>query len=268
MAKNRILYVCQEIVPYLPASDMATLCRTLVQAMQERGNEIRTFMPRYGCINEYRNQLHEVIRLSGMNLIIDDNDHQLIIKVASIPSARVQIYFIDNDDCFSRKAVMVDEEGKPFEDNDERAIFFARGVLETVKKLRWEPTIVHCHGWFSSIVPIYLREVFSDDPIFKDVKIVASIYDDSFEGELSSEMRKKIVNEGVDVNNLKNIEHPSYQNLMKLVIDYADGIIIETPSLDTEVADYLAASGKKVLEYQDKTTTEYLDNYQKFYDSL
>ena len=203
-----------------------------------------------------------------MNLIIDDNDHQLIIKVASIPSARVQIYFIDNDDCFSRKAVMVDEEGKPFEDNDERAIFFARGVLETVKKLRWEPSIVHCHGWFSSIVPIYLREVFSDDPIFKDVKIVASIYDDGFEGELSGEMRKKIVNEGVNVKNLKNIEHPSYQNLMKLVIDYADGIIVETPSLDAEVAEYLAASGKKVLEYQDKTTTEYLDNYQKFYDEL
>ena len=268
MAKNRILYVCQEIVPYLHASDMATLCRTLVQAMQERGNEIRTFMPRYGCINEYRNQLHEVIRLSGMNLIINDNDHQLIIKVASIPSARVQIYFIDNDDCFSRKAVMTDEAGKPFEDNDERAIFFARGVLETVKKLRWEPTIVHCHGWFSSIVPIYLREVFSDDPIFKGVKIVASIYDDGFEGELSDEMTKKIVNEGVDVKNLKNIEHPSYQNLMKLVIDYADGIVVETPTLDAEVADYLAASGKKVLEYQDKTTTEYLDNYQKFYDEL
>lgn len=268
MAKNRILYVCQEIVPYLPASDMATLCRTLVQAMQERGNEIRTFMPRYGCINEYRNQLHEVIRLSGMNLIINDNDHQLIIKVASIPSARVQIYFIDNDDCFSRKAVMTDEAGKPFEYNDERAIFFARGVLETVKKLRWEPTIVHCHGWFSSIVPIYLREVFSDDPIFKGVKIVASIYDDGFEGELSDEMTKKIVNEGVDVKNLKNIEHPSYQNLMKLVIDYADGIVVETPMLDAEVADYLAASGKKVLEYQDKTTTEYLDNYQKFYDEL
>ena len=268
MEKPKILYVCQEIYPYLPESPAATLCRTLVQAMQERGGEIRSFMPRYGVINERRNQLHEVIRLSGMNLIIDDNDHQLIIKVASIPSARVQIYFIDNDDCFSRKAVMVDEEGKPFEDNDERAIFFARGVLETVKKLRWEPSIVHCHGWFSSIVPIYLREVFSDDPIFKDVKIVASIYDDGFEGELSGELRKKIVNEGVDVNNLKNIEHPSYQNLMKLVIDYADGIIVETPSLDAEVAEYLAASGKKVLEYQDKTTTEYLDNYQKFYDEL
>ncbi len=163
---------------------------------------------------------------------------------------------------------MTDEAGKPFEDNDARAIFFARGVLETVKKLRWEPTIVHCHGWFSSIVPIYLREVFSDDPIFKYVKIVASIYDEGFEGELSSEMVNKIVNEGVDAKKMKNIEQPSYQNLMKLVIDYADGIIVETPTLDAELADYLAASGKKVLGYQDKTTTEYLDNYQKFYDEL
>ena len=268
MATNKILYVCQEISPYLPENELSKLSLEMARQMQERGAEVRTFMPRFGCINERRNQLHEVIRLSGMNLIINDNDHQLIIKVASIPSARVQIYFIDNDDCFSRKAVMTDEAGKPFEDNDERAIFFARGVLETVKKLRWEPTIVHCHGWFSSIVPIYLREVFSDDPIFKGVKIVASIYDDGFEGELSDEMTKKIVNEGVDVKNLKNIEHPSYQNLMKLVIDYADGIVVETPTLDAEVADYLAASGKKVLEYQDKTTTEYLDNYQKFYDEL
>lgn len=191
MGKKRILYVCQEIKPYLVESDMASLCRALSQGMQERGNEIRTFMPRYGCINEYRNQLHEVIRLSGMNLIIDDNDHQLIIKVASIPSARVQIYFIDNDDCFARKAALTDADGKPFDDNDERAIFFARGVLETVKKLRWQPDIVHCHGWFSSVVPIYLRHVFADDPIFKNVKIVVSLYDDAFEGELNPQMRKK-----------------------------------------------------------------------------
>ena len=147
---NKILYVCQEITPYLPEGEEASLCRSLCQAMQERGNEIRTFMPRYGCINERRHQLHEVIRLSGMNLIIDDNDHQLIIKVASIPSARIQIYFIDNDDYFSRKAVLHDADGSEFADNDERAIFFARGVLETVKKLRWTPTVVHCHGWFSS----------------------------------------------------------------------------------------------------------------------
>lgn len=146
---------------------MSTLCRTLSQSMQERGNEIRTFMPRYGLINERRNQLHEVIRLSGMNLIIDDNDHQLIIKVASIPSARVQIYFIDNEDYFQRKFTLCDGEGSLFADNDERAIFFARGVLETVKKLRWVPDVVHVHGWFSAIVPVYLRNTFADDPVFK-----------------------------------------------------------------------------------------------------
>ena len=164
MASRKILYVCQEIMPYLPETSLSALSRNLVQAMQERGNEIRTFMPRYGCINERRNQLHEVIRLSGMNLIIDDNDHQLIIKVASIPSARIQIYFIDNDDFFSRKAVLTSAEGEEFEDNDERAIFFARGVLETVKKLNWSPNIVHCMGWMSAIVPIYLKQVFNDDP--------------------------------------------------------------------------------------------------------
>ena len=170
---SKILYVCQEITPYLPETESSRLCRALTQAMQERGNEIRTFMPRYGCINERRHQLHEVIRLSGMNLIIDDNDHQLIIKVASIPSARVQIYFIDNDDYFSRKAVLTDAEGRYFPDNDERAIFFARGVLETVKKLRWTPTVVHCHGWFSGVVPVYLKHVFADDPIFRDDRRLA-----------------------------------------------------------------------------------------------
>ena len=160
---SKILYVCQEITPYLPETEGSRLCRALTQAMQERGNEIRTFMPRYGCINERRHQLHEVIRLSGMNLIIDDNDHQLIIKVASIPAARVQIYFIDNDDYFSRKAVLTDGADNYFQDNDERATFFARVVLETVKKLRWTPTVVHCHGWFTAVVPVYLKRIFADD---------------------------------------------------------------------------------------------------------
>ena len=196
MAGSKILYVCQEITPYLPPTEISSECRLLVQAMQERGNETRTFMPRYGVINERRNQLHEVIRLSGMNLIIDDNDHQLIIKVASIPSARVQIYFIDNDDYFARKAVLRDPatDGM-FPDNDERAIFFARGVLETVRKLRWEPTVVHCHGWFSAVMPIYLRNTFADDPMFQNLKIAVSIYDDAFPGTLDAGFRKKIENQ-------------------------------------------------------------------------
>lgn len=268
MSKCNILYVCEEITPYVPETKMSMLCRTLSQAMQEKGNEIRTFMPRYGCINERRNQLHEVIRLSGMNLIIDDNDHQLIIKVASIPSARVQIYFIDNDDYFNRKAILTDEEGNYFEDNDERAIFFARGVLETVKKLRWKPSIVHCHGWFSAIAPIYLRWIMNDDPLFADVKIVVSLYDDGFPGMLSPDFASKIASEGVDINNLQILAEPSYENLMKLVINEADGVVLDTENPNAELSAYVKESGKPALWYQDKTTNDYLENYQKFYEGL
>ena len=268
MASNNILYICQEITPYLPESDMSTLPRALVQAMQERGNEIRTFMPRYGSINERRHQLHEVIRLSGMNLIIDDNDHQLIIKVASIPSARVQIYFIDNDDYFSRKSVLKDDEGVDFADNDERAIFFARGVLETVKKLRWTPTIVHCHGWFTSIVPIYLKRVFGDDPIFKDVKIVVSIDGEQFDGELNSEIGVKMAKEGCEDENLEILANPTYENLYKFVLKYADGIVISSKDANPSVVELARESKKPILEYQEPTSEGFFDNYNKFYEEL
>ena len=268
MSHCKILYVCQEITPYLPESDMSVLCRALSQGMQERGNEIRTFMPRYGLINERRNQLHEVIRLSGMNLIIDNNDHQLIIKVASIPSARVQIYFIDNEDYFHRKAMIRDENGAFFADNDERAIFFARGVLETVKKLRWSPDIVHCHGWFSSIVPVYLRNAFADDPVFKRTKIVLSVYDDAFEGELDPGFKSKIQGEGVGRKYLSHLDKPTYENLMKFVINYTDGVIFETPEPPEAIRDLLVEKKKRFLEYQDKSTPEYLDQYQAFYNKV
>ncbi len=265
---SKILYVCQEITPYLPETEASRLCRALTQAMQERGNETRTFMPRYGCINERRHQLHEVIRLSGMNLIIDDNDHQLIIKVASIPAARVQIYFIDNDDYFARKAVMTDQEGNWFADNDERAIFFARGVLETVKKLRWTPTVVHCHGWFSGVVPVYLKRVFADDPIFRDVKIVISLYDNSFPGELDRGFAQKIAGEGVEDRNLEILAAPSYENLCRFVMEYADGVVIGSEGVDESIVDMARKSGKPVLEYQSPEAEDYFDNYNRFYEAI
>ena len=245
---SKILYVCQQIMPYLPETPTSRLCRTLTQAMQERGNEIRTFMPRYGCINERRHQLHEVIRLSGMNLIIDDNDHQLIIKVASIPAARVQ--------------------GNFFADNDERAIFFARGVLETVRKLRWMPSIVHCHGWFSAIVPIYLKSTFADDPIFRDVKIVVSLYDDAFPGELDRGFRDKIAGEGVVNENLDILDTPSYENLYRFVMDYADGVVAASEKVPAAVLDMARASGKPVLEYQSPEAEDFFDNYTRFYEAI
>lgn len=265
---NKILYVCQEITPYLPDTDSSKLCRALCQAMQEHGNEIRTFMPRYGCINERRHQLHEVIRLSGMNLIIDDNDHQLIIKVASIPSARVQIYFIDNDDYFSRKAVLRDENGAEFADNDERAIFFARGVLETVKKLRWAPTVVHCHGWFSAITPLYLKRVFADDPIFRDLKIVLSIYDDTFTEPFPTDFRAKIEGEGMGDENLSILDTPSYENLYRYVMQCVDGVVLASPQVNEAVERLVRESGKPLLEYQDPESETCFDNYHRFYDAL
>ena len=267
MANNKILYVCQEITPYLPETEESTLCRALSPAMQERGNEVRTFMPRYGCINERRNQLHEVIRLSGMNLIIDDNDHQLIIKVASIPSARVQIYFIDNDDYFARKAVLTDTDGSEFEDNDERMLFFARGVLETVKKLHWTPSVVHCHGWFSALAPIYLKQVFHDDPIFKDVKIVVSLYDDKFTQPLN-DVGKKLAGEGVEDENLSILDGASYENLYRFVMGYVDGVVIASANADAAVVEIARQSGKPVLEYQSPEEEGYYDNYNRFYEEL
>ena len=268
MATNKILYVCQEISPYLPETEFSKLSLEMARQMQERGCEVRTFMPRYGCINERRNQLHEVIRLSGMNLIINDNDHQLIIKVASIPAARLQVYFIDNDDYFSRRAVLQNEDGEMFEDNDDRAIFFARGMLETVKKLRWSPTIVHCHGWFSAIVPMYLKKVFYDDPLFRDVKIVLSLSDDKFDTLLNAEFKQKLEGEGILDSNMKILEEPSYQNLYRFVMDYADGVVVTSPNADAEIVEYAKQCGKKVLDYVEGNETEVYDNYKRFYDEL
>ena len=255
-------------MPYLPETELSHLSRHLVQAMQERGNEIRTFMPRYGCINERRNQLHEVIRLSGMNLIIDDNDHQLIIKVASIPSARIQIYFIDNDDFFARKAVITDAEGNEFEDNDERAIFFARGVLETVKKLNWSPDVVHCMGWMSAVVPIYLKKVFNDDPLFRDVKVVVSLCDDRFEQPFNEGFAQKVANEGVKDEKLADLTLPSYENLYRFVIDYADGIVVASENANPSLVEYARQSGKPVMEFEKKEEAEMFDNYNRFYEEL
>lgn len=268
MASRKILYVCQEIMPYLPESELSGLSRRLAQAMQERGNEIRTFMPRYGCINERRNQLHEVIRLSGMNLIIDDNDHQLIIKVASIPSARIQIYFIDNDDFFARKAVLTDEQGEAFADNDERAIFFARGVLETVRKLNWAPTVVHCMGWMSAVAPIYLKKVFNDDPLFRDVKVVVTLCNDRFARPLAASFAEKIANEGVKDKKLAALAVPSYENLYRFVIDYADGIVVASADADKELVEYARSSGKPMLDYRRPDEEDFFDNYNRFYEEL
>ena len=264
MEKTRILYVTQEITPYLPESQMATICRYLPQAVQENGMEIRTFMPRFGCVNERRNQLHEVIRLSGMNLIIDDTDHPLIIKVASIQQARMQIYFIDNEDYFQRKFVFTDKNQKFFKDNDERAVFFSRGVLETVKKLGWSPDIVHCHGWMTSLVPLYIKKAFKDNPLFTDTKVLYSIYNDDFDGHMNKDFAQKIKLEGITNKDLKYYRKANFVSMMMAAIDYSYGIIISSEQINPEVSEYLNQSGKPVLGYQGMD--KYIDAYSGFYE--
>lgn len=266
MESKRILYISQEITPYLPESEMSEISRYLPQGVQERGREIRTFMPRYGCVNERRNQLHEVIRLSGMNLVINDADHPLIIKVASIQSARMQVYFIDNEDYFHRKCVLDDPEGNFFDDNDERAIFFARGVLETVIKLRWAPDIIHCHGWLTSLVPLYIKKYYNDDPLFAQSKVVYSVYNDDFPGSLNKNFKKKLLLKGVTANDVKVLENPDYVNVSKLAIQFSDAVVQGTQQINPEVGEYIRETGKNFLSWQPKET--YIDTYNEFYDKV
>ncbi len=266
MEKKRILYISQEITPYLPESEMSEIARYLPQGVQERGREIRTFMPRYGCVNERRNQLHEVIRLSGMNLVINDTDHPLIIKVASIQAARMQVYFIDNEDYFQRKAVLTDSKGNEFKDNDERAVFFARGVLETVIKLRWAPDIIHCHGWLTSLVPLYIKKYYHNDPLFQNSKLVYSAYNDEFKNSLDSNFNEKLLLEGITKEDVQQIQEPNYVNINKLAIDYSDAVIQGTEVIHSDVKNYINESGKLFLDYQSKET--YIDAYNDFYDKV
>ncbi|RLD37468.1 MAG: glycogen synthase [Bacteroidetes bacterium] len=264
--KKRILFVNQEITPYLPETFQSKIGRYLPQGIQEKGKEIRTFMPRFGIINERRNQLHEVIRLSGMNLIIDDQDHPLIIKVASIQQARMQVYFIDNEEFFQRKTVLRDKKNVFYKDNDERAVFYSRGVLETVKKLGWAPDIIHINGWIASMVPLYVKKALKDNPLFADTKVVMSIYNDSFPEKLGNTLTKKIKMEGIEDSDLDVFKGGTYTDLMKGALKYSDAVIINCDTIDAEVQKMVEESGKPVLPYPG--AEDYVDTFDNFYNSL
>jgi len=246
MKKARVLFVSQDITPYLDETYIGKIARKLPQGIQERGKEIRTFMPRYGCINERRHQLHEVIRLSGINIIINDVDHPLIIKVASIPSARMQVYFIDNQEFFNRKAILSERNSnKYFEDNDERAMFFARGVAETVKKLGWQPDIIHCHGWFTSLLPLYIKKYYNDDPIFADSKLVVSLYNDTFPKSLNKKLSQKLSFDGFNKKDIKHVsDDPSFTNMLKQAIEFSDGVIQGSDTISDDLVKHIKKNRK------------------------
>lgn len=264
MKDKRILYVSSEVVPYLPETEISSMSFEAPRMVNRQGGQIRIFMPRYGNINERRHQLHEVIRLSGINLVINDLDMPLIIKVASIPKERIQVYFIDNEDYFKRKATLTDEEGNLYPDNDERAIFFAKGVIETVKKLNWSPDIIHVNGWLASLLPLYLKHYYKNEPLFNDSKIVTSVYNQSFDGALDNNMINKVKFDNIDEALVKVLEKPTYSNLMKVAIDHSDALIKGSSDIPEELEDYLKASQKPVLEYF--SMDDFADPYADFYN--
>ena len=267
MSNNRrILYISQEITPYLKASALGQMCQILPGKVQEKGFEVRTFMPKYGCINERRNQLHEVIRLSGINIAIDDTDHPLIIKVATLQSSRMQVYFIDNEDYFQHHAVSDLEIRETPEENDERLIFFVRGVMETVRKLRWEPETIHCSGWITSLAPLYIRKQYADDPTVGKAKIVYSLFDDQFDGTLNPRFVEKLIEDNISPEDISILGDKPVDciTLNKLAIAHSDGVIQASENIPQELIDFANSLGKPFLPYMGETpdAQAVVDNYE------
>ena len=267
MTDKKVLFVASEMVPYLPENEVSSLAYESPRMVNEMGGQIRIFMPRFGNINERRHQLHEVIRLSGMNLVINDMDMPLIIKVASIPKERIQVYFIDSEDFFERKAMLHDPKtGELFKDNDERAIFFARGVLETVKKLGWVPDIVHCHGWMTSLVPLYIKTSYSKDPVFENAKVVYSLYNNDYDGKLNKDLIKKAYMEGMDKDRAKDFAETCFVGLNKAAINCSDALIKGSESINNDLQKIFDDFSGPKLDYQ--SPEEYINVYSEFYDEV
>lgn len=262
MSKLRVLYVASEINPFLQTSEVADFVRKLPQAMQERGMEIRILVPRFGLINERKNRLHEVVRLSGINISVGEEEKPLIIKVASIPNAKLQVYFIDNEDYFHRKYVFHDKENKFYEDNDERAIFFCKGVIETVKKLGWAPDIVHCNDWMTSLIPLYLKTTYKNDPLFKDAKSIFTIHNNSFSHKFNDDLLEKVKMMDIEDSMLANLQSADYQGFIKLGMEFSDSVIMaEEDNSLSELFEEI--NDKKKLE-----TIEQNDNFSESYFNL
>jgi starch synthase len=265
--KAKVLFVSQEIAPFLDLTEISKVARHLPQKVQEKGREIRTFMPRFGVINERRNQLHEVIRLSGMNLIIDDNDHPLIIKVASIQSARMQVYFIDNEEYFQRKMVFRDGKEKFFKDNEDRMLFFCRGVIETVKKLGWPPDIIHCHGWMTSLIPFLVKTGYKDEPLFANSKLVYSSYHHDMDETFSPNLSKKMKMAGVTPDDLKHYKDPTMTNIHLSAMKMSDAIVKDEQNKNSSIDTYLKKCNKPVMNFNSENDG-FVAACNEFYDEL
>jgi starch synthase len=268
MQKQKILFITHEMTPYLESSEMADITRELPQQMQENGMEVRVFMPRFGMIKERKHRLHEVIRLSGINIPVGNEDNPLIIKVASLPSAKMQIYFLDNEDFFNKRNYFHDDKNKFYEDNDDRMIFFNKGIIEIILKLGWIPDIVHCHGWMSSLVPMYARTVHKNESVFKNTKFIYTIYDNDFTEHLGKDFINKATVNGQMPDSYKFLENPTCNDLYMTGVTYADGVVLGTQEVDSSIMGYIHELDKPVLPFQQFGTDNFVENHYEFYNSL
>lgn len=269
MKAKKVLFITQEIVPYVEESEVSVNGKKLPVAAQEDGKEVRIFMPKWGHVNERRNQLHEVIRLSGMNLIINDTDHPLIIKVASMQASRMQVYFIDNDDYFMKRLMACDKEGNEYSDNGERAIFYARGVLETVKKLRWCPEVIICQGWMGAVVPFYIKTLYKEEPSFRDCKVVFLAQSQELSNVINEDFSACLYHKNIEpeILNKYKKEQYNYNDLLSLAVEYCDGIILGSPAISDNTKSIIEKSGKMTMAYPE-AAEDFEKNCNEFYDQV
>ena len=265
MKDKKILYISSEVVPYLPHSELSNLAFEIPKMVNDRGGQTRIFIPKYGLINERRHQLHEVIRLSGMNLVVNDIDMPLIIKVASIPKERMQVYFIDNEDYFKGRKLYAEEDGKLYSDNEERAIFFAKGVIETVKKLNWSPDIIHVQGWIAALVPLYCKFYYKDEPLLANTQIVTSFFAPPFEGKLGGDLFSKIAFDGIEADHMENLKNATLDEMLSNAVNHSDGIILASPNVSDTVKEVAYSSAKPILELS--KAADILDAHETFYQT-
>ena len=250
--KKRVLIVANELSPYTEFTDFAHILNKLAIKTFDAGLEVRVIMPRFGVINERRHRLHEVVRLSGINVIIDKDDYPLIIKVASLPSARLQVYFMDNEDYFKRKAIFRDDKDNFYDDNAERMIFFCKSALETVKKFGWPPHVIHCHGWMTSLVPLYLKTTYKKEPVFGYSKIIYTAQANQFKEKLNPNfMKKALISNEIKEKDLEPFKDGTNAALTMGAGKSADVVIMGSEKMEKKVTDELKPGRyKKVLKYE------------------
>jgi starch synthase len=264
VAKKRILFIANEMSPYLELTEFSEIANKLAIKANDSGYEVRCIMPRFGVINERRHRLHEVVRLSGINVSVDNDDYPLQIKVASLPNARLQVYFLDNEDMFKRKFVFSDDLDNWYEDNWLRAIFFCKGTLETVKKFGWPPDIIHCSGWMTSLIPLYLKTAYKKEPVFSNSKVLYTIGQNSFTEPMGPEFLKKaMIHANMKEKDLEPFKENNNTGMFRGGASYADAISFGDPTVDAKLLEeFSKVKGKKVLPYRDDADlTDYLQLY-------